>query len=240
MLFNQAVVRMAGPPPQSLLDKRCHWRLLLLLLGLTAVMRFLTMDVIGGILEVLMLCMAGIMIQDGMAELPRYAFVFAVLCMLNLFFDAIPLVASLQGRAEVSTQPVEHRSSAGVFSMTYRTTWETTPFFDSSQGFLYNATSAAMVLSPVTMLLGAYLSIHAHLELQRTLSPLLEGDGDRPWWIPDDAAAARPLPGMRPGGLRAREPSATGQQGDAPSAAREPAGAGFTRFQGPSYRLDDS
>merc|ERR1719373_1530579 len=107
------------------------------------------------------------MISDGMVEMQRYAFVFGVLCVLCMLFDMVPLLTSLDGRSEVTYQPVSRSNTKSGFSVMYTAIVKTTPMFDSSQGFMYNATSAVMVLAPLTMLFGAYLSFHAHSEIQR-------------------------------------------------------------------------
>lgn len=43
-------------------------------------------------------------------ELPRYALAFGMLCMLCLFFDFVPLLASIGGRSEIDVQPMKRSS----------------------------------------------------------------------------------------------------------------------------------
>lgn len=185
MLLSPGMLVPSGPPPQRVLDKRMYWHVLVALLAMVAALRFATFDVVGGILSALMLCMACMMVADGMQELPRYSLVFGMLCVLCLFFDIVPLLASLSGRSEVSVQPVKRVVSDELTRITYTTTVRTTPFFDAGQGILYNVGSVSMLLSPMAMLLGAYLAVHAHIELHRYAQPFLGDLGDPAWWHDD-------------------------------------------------------
>merc|ERR1719478_366393 len=139
-----------GPPPQSIIDKRWLWHLLLVLLCLCFVLRF-------GI----------IMTRDGMQEILRYALVFAVLCFLNFFFDLLPLMTELGGRVQSKTVPMSTTHEGGTRQTEYKMVVTSRPFFDGQEGFMYNIQSFAMILSPITMALGCYLSVSAHLEAQR-------------------------------------------------------------------------
>lgn len=218
MLFSPSWLTPSGPPPQAVLDKRPLWQFLMFLLVATTLMRFITLDIIGGVLSGLMLCMVCMVTSDGMAELSRYALVFGMLSILCLFFDAVPLLASLDGRSDVSIEPVAQEQVGGNMQITYTTTVKTTPFFDSSQGFEYNANSFTMILSPVTMLLGACLGIHAHVEIQNTSPPTFDNEGDAAWWtdgIPLARSSSQGEPGAE-GRLRA-----------------------VARFQGVARRLED-
>mmetsp|Transcript_72977 Transcript_72977/g.190374 ORF Transcript_72977/g.190374 Transcript_72977/m.190374 type:complete len:264 (+) Transcript_72977:119-910(+) len=179
-----------SPPPQEVIDKLYHWYALGVILLGTAVLRIVTLDLVGGILSALMFCMVWMMLSDGMKAMPRYAFVFGILCMLCMFFDLVPLLVSLDGRCEVSYQPVSHEHTSTGSSTVYTAVVKTTPLFDWSQGFTYNATSVSMILSPLTMLFGAYLSFHAQVSIQRASGPLWD---EVDWWtgrLPADVGAA--------------------------------------------------
>lgn len=258
MLLHAAMLAPSGPPPQRVLDNRILWYVLIVLLGMTTIMRFLTLDIIGGILSSLMLCMAGIILADGMQELPRYSLVFGMLCVLCLFFDTVPLLASLSGRTEVRIQPVQRMSSEHFTKITYTTTVRTTPFFDWPRGFMYNGASIAMLLSPLSMLLGAYLAIHAHIELHRSAQPFFLDREEPPWWRDDYAPHGeelerRPLLGRgSDGGGGGSGGSGSGSAGPEGGADGQGSGSGdlaaggrpggvhrtVSRFQGTAYRLD--
>lgn len=166
MLSDLAVGVPRGPPPQAVLEKRPWWKLLLFFLTITSIVQFTTLDLVGGMLTTLMLFLACMMLTDGMAELHRYALAFSMLSMLCLFFDVVPLLSSIGGRSEVSVEPVDRRSMDDELRITYTTIIKTSPFFDHTKSYVYNAGSVAMILSPLTMLLGAYLAGEAHVELQ--------------------------------------------------------------------------
>jgi hypothetical protein len=185
---------VVGPPPQAVLDKKVWWDLLVVLLTVTAILRFLTFDLVGAVLTGLLLSMASSMLSDGMEEMSRYAMIFGGLCAFVCFFDSLLLLTSLSGRSEISIVPESVQDNNDVTQLTYTTTVKTTPFFDRTQGFLYNATSVTMILSPVTMLLGAVLGFHAHTELQR-VEALTEED-NRPAW---DVASVPPWLRAQPG-----------------------------------------
>lgn len=150
-----------------------------MLLAVTGLLRLVTLDVIGAMLSWLMLCMALMMTADGMQEMFKYTMTFGSLCALCCFFDAIPVLASLNGRSEMTVTPVNTTWEGDSTQVTYKTTVRTTPFFDESQGVLYNLTSVSMLLSPLVMLLGAMLSFNAQAYLDQSLPDML--DQPAPW-----------------------------------------------------------
>ncbi|CAJ1381124.1 unnamed protein product [Effrenium voratum] len=215
MLADLAVGVPRGPPPQAVLEKRPWWTSLIVLLGVTSIFQFTTLDVVGGMLTALMLFLACMMITDGMAEMHRCAVAFSMLSMLCLFFDMVPLLSSVGGRSEVTVEPVSRVSTKNELRITYETIIKTTPFFDNTQGYVYNGGSVVMILSPVAMLLGAYLAGQAHVELQGPTSSEL----DRDW------------PEAR---VRRRRPAL----GTVPSSPVDGSAATLLRFSGPSHRLE--
>eukprot|EP00403_Amphidinium_massartii_P040220 CAMPEP_0178445460 /NCGR_PEP_ID=MMETSP0689_2-20121128/40177_1 /TAXON_ID=160604 /ORGANISM="Amphidinium massartii, Strain CS-259" /LENGTH=216 /DNA_ID=CAMNT_0020070009 /DNA_START=111 /DNA_END=757 /DNA_ORIENTATION=+ len=196
MLFSPDMLVPTGPPPQAIIDDRWLWQILLFLLGLTLALRLIGLDVAGALLAGLMLCFGFIMIRDGMQEISKYALVYAVLCGLNFFFDILPLLTEIGGRVTRETEPVETGDTqvdgnGEVQSTMYRLTIRTTPFIDFSQGIVYNAQSFAMIVSPIAMALGVYLSMSAHNEIQRHAPPIF-----------DDDLQAFALPARQPQGQR--------------------------------------
>merc|ERR1719203_1524607 len=109
--------------------------------------------------------------------MPKYALVYALLCALNLFFDILPLITELGGRVSRTTQPGSSSvEDHGMRQTTYTLTTKVTPFFSAHEGIVYNAQSISMILSPICMALGVYLSISAHNEIQRQTQSFLEED----------------------------------------------------------------
>lgn len=154
------------PPPPAVLDQLPWWRLLAFLLVVTLALRIIAFEIIECLLSGIMLYLVWTSLKDGMAEMPRVISVFSVLCIMNLFFDSMPLLLSLGGRVETHTEPVS-RTTDGLFTnTTYAREVKVTPLFDASAGLAYNAMSLSMITSPIAMLLGAILSINAQNELQ--------------------------------------------------------------------------
>lgn len=234
----------SGPPPQAVLDQRWLWQVLLLFLGATFALRLIGLDIAGALLSGLMLCFGVIMTRDGMQEIAKYALVYAVLCGLNFFFDILPLITELGGRVSRTTEPVTATTDAhGVQQTTYTLTTKTTPFFDMKQGFVYNVQSLAMILSPLCMALGVYLSITAHNEIQRHAPALFDDDFGADFGRAQNVAAAAGAAGAPPparansagagAGLRANGGSAGSSGSRAGPTPRET----FEHFQGTGYKL---
>lgn len=158
-----------GPPPQTVLDQRLLWQLLCFLLGVTALVRVLCLDIAGGMLSGLMLYLAVCMVRDGMREMSKYCLVYSVLCFLNFFFDALCLISELGGRVSRVTKPVNVSYGDEVTQTTFEMTTEVTPFFDRSEGYIYNMQSLSMVLSPISMGLGLYVALTASGEIGRII-----------------------------------------------------------------------
>lgn len=179
MLFSPDMLMPTGPPPTSVLQKRWLWYLYIGLLVVTFALRLVAIDIAGALLSALMLCCAVIMVRDKMQELSRYTLVYAILCALNFFFDILPLVTELGGRVTRKTVPVGmHEMKDGTKRMIYTTTVKTTPFFDPTQGFMYNMQSLVIILAPMSMVFGMYLSISAHNCIQREAARRAEEDPD--------------------------------------------------------------
>eukprot|EP00928_Gymnodinium_smaydae_P089603 TRINITY_DN73544_c0_g1_i1.p1 TRINITY_DN73544_c0_g1~~TRINITY_DN73544_c0_g1_i1.p1 ORF type:complete len:282 (+),score=57.96 TRINITY_DN73544_c0_g1_i1:101-847(+) len=237
-----------GPPPQRVLEQRVLWYVMMVILALTAIVRILGLDLAGALLSALMLWFAIVMNRDGMQELGKYALVFAVLCSLNLFFDALPLVAELGGgRVERTVRSVGGNKTAdGSTRTTYELTTRTLPFLDISQGFVYNMQSLSLILSPIAMSLGLYLSLSAHNEMARLIQNYSDDSGNS-----ISSGRSTPernrsrSPGMAPNGSSAavgeRRPllpaGAASVSGDAGGPTTVAARDTMEKFQGQAYRL---
>lgn len=229
MLFPADLVMPFGPPPQAVLEQRWLWHMLVVLLGVTFFLRVLGVDVAGALLTGLMLGFAMMMTRDGMQEMGKYALVYAVLCGLCFFFDAVPLVTELGGRVSRTTEPMgSHIDEHGTRQAVYTLTTKTIPFFDKKQGLVYNVQSAAMLLSPLCMALGLYLSLAAHNATQRLAGPLFDNEPDDLGFSFSSSAASGELLSRRVHG-RIDQP-----RGGA-DATRET----FERFTGQGHKLSN-
>lgn len=219
----------AGPPPPIVLDQRWLWQVLIFLLGVTLVLRVVGLDIAGALLSGLMLWFAVVMTRDGMQEVAKYALVYGVLCSLNFFFDVLPLIPELGGRVTRTTEPVSVVKDGDIRQTTYTLTTKITPFFDQSQGFVYNVQSVTMIISPITMALGVYLAITAHNEIARHLQPF---DEDFDNWDNEleRAFTDRGQPTTQGGASRT---TAQPQQPNMAASHRET----YERFQGAPHKL---
>jgi hypothetical protein len=174
-----------------------------------------------------MFCFGVIMTRDGMQEISRYALVFAVLCGLNFFFDVLPLLTELAGRVQSKTVPVTAETETGLRRTVYTVTVKTTPFFDVHEGLIYNMQSFGMLLSPVCMALGVYLSISAHNEFQRSM----------PGFFDDGFMESGGVP---PRQTADREPlNPNGRDNETPNVNGHAPGTNFANFQGRAHKLSD-
>eukprot|EP00927_Polykrikos_kofoidii_P045730 TRINITY_DN3980_c0_g1_i1.p1 TRINITY_DN3980_c0_g1~~TRINITY_DN3980_c0_g1_i1.p1 ORF type:complete len:218 (-),score=24.22 TRINITY_DN3980_c0_g1_i1:91-744(-) len=175
MLTSTGFIPTSAPPPQSVIEKRNWWTVLSFLLLITLLLRTIGADVAGGLLTAVMLFFAIMISRDGMVDLGRYALIYGVMSLMNFMFDVLLLAYTLGGRTETEISDVEEDGDdVGVYSITSRTY----AFFDMSRGIQYNCISLAMLISPVAMLLGAYLALTAHQEIQRTTEQTAVDDED--------------------------------------------------------------
>lgn len=166
-----------SPPSQAVLDQRPHWMFLTFALGATLLLRMVGCDILGGLLCGLLLLLAAMVIREGMSGLPKFGLLFGMMCGVNCIFYLLPLISGVvSGRSERRIAPVEAVRYKDMHQLTYTLTVRTTPFFDATAGILYNVQSVGMLMMPLCMLLGAYLGITGHQEVQRIASSLLPPD----------------------------------------------------------------
>mmetsp|Transcript_68830 Transcript_68830/g.140011 ORF Transcript_68830/g.140011 Transcript_68830/m.140011 type:complete len:241 (+) Transcript_68830:122-844(+) len=229
-----------GPPPVQVLETKWQWRFLVLLLVICFVLRIIGTDMAGAILSGLMFCFALVMMRNSMQEMTRYACTYGILCILNFVLDIVPLIAGLDGRVTKHTEPVSVVNEQGQQHNTYKMTQQVTRFFEPGMGVIYNTQSVAMIVSPLAMLLGAYLSISAHLAFQRTVNPAHSEADETGLPAAIQGAFQGIINGRRPSGhFSARQPAgANGGRRDLTVAANAAsARETFERFQGQSYKL---
>lgn len=237
MLLHLTAFNLNGEIPQEVKDQKPWWYALLGLLVLTLVVRIVALDLAGAMLSGLMLGFGIVIVRDDMAGVDKYNIVFGLLCSLNFFFDVLPLLAMMGGRRKEEITPSKRtlEDDTGYGRETFSVTVKTYPFFDRSQGLVYNAESLSMILSSLCMLMGAILSFRAHDIIMREAPPL-DWDGNFA------AGALGPGNGLGPGGrpLEPRRPLVVGGDG---YGGQPRAGAhygtrqSFDFFQGQGQRL---
>eukprot|EP00929_Paragymnodinium_shiwhaense_P079645 TRINITY_DN41522_c0_g2_i1.p1 TRINITY_DN41522_c0_g2~~TRINITY_DN41522_c0_g2_i1.p1 ORF type:complete len:170 (-),score=34.79 TRINITY_DN41522_c0_g2_i1:185-694(-) len=162
---------------------------------------------------------------------PQYCLVYTVLCGLNFFFDALPLVTEVGGRVSRTTTPVNVTTSQHVTQTTWEITTEVTPFFDRNEGFMYNVQSAAMIVSPLTLALGLYVSMVVSTEIAAVLENMPPGAGAE---LERDANAAD---GEASAATRPANDSSTGRTSRTSRSPTTLARQTFERFLGRGQKL---
>lgn len=232
----------SSPPPQAILNQRPWWLLLIFTLGCTLVLRVLSLDMLGGLLCGLMICLCAVILREGMRELPKFALLFGLLCGINFVFYAMPVIGYIvSGKSEQHVQPVDSADFGGKYTHTHRLTYtltvQTSPFFDASKGVLYNVRSLSELLMPFAMLLGTYLGVSAHYEFQSSFGDML-GDDD------EIGRAADIFPGLGVNQANAPIAANAGTYGAIFGAATggvppslDPPKAGHKAFSGTAHKL---
>jgi len=153
--------------PPSVSDKWPAWYVLIFLLVTLAVMKMITVDLISAMLTILMIVLAYLIVRNKMESAHSIVMIYAVLCILNFVFDLVPLIMSLHGRTSVQDGRTHTQLKPGVERVQVTRIFRTTSFFDPHQGFKYNLQSISLILSPLTALMGAILSLKAVYDIQQ-------------------------------------------------------------------------
>jgi len=119
------------------------------------------------------------MIRDNCKEMTQPCLVmFSIFCLMQFVFDTIILCSLIGGRSEQTKVLTSHTEHEAV----YTTTVTRHPFFDASQGLVYNLQSAARIASPLIMLLASALCFYSQRAFENTMfanldAPLSGGGG---------------------------------------------------------------
>lgn len=179
MHLHPDTMALSIPPPQAVVNQRPWWLLLVFILGVTLILRVMSLDMLGGLLCALMVCLCTIILRDGMRELPKFSLLFGLLCGINFVFYAMPVLGYIvAGKSERRVQPLESFGHGKTQELTYTLTVKTMPFFDRERGFLYNAQSFGELMMPLAMLLGTYLGVSSHYEFQDYMEEMIPDDDD--------------------------------------------------------------
>mmetsp|Transcript_519 Transcript_519/g.1421 ORF Transcript_519/g.1421 Transcript_519/m.1421 type:complete len:228 (-) Transcript_519:75-758(-) len=163
---------MAGPEsvPDVVKDKyaKFWWALVASLVAL-AVGEVVTHDVFAVLFHALLAGILFFLVKDGCKNMSMYCLLMVgMLCGLQAFFETLALAGSLAGRRTTNTIM---KPGSGANVTTYTTEVTVHPFFDKSQGFLYNAQSTLMIISPLVMVLTATLAYYTYNEFSTPLFP---------------------------------------------------------------------
>lgn len=167
-----------------------------------------------------MIVLAYLIVRNKMESAHSIVMIYAVLCVLNFVFDLVPLIMSLHGRTSVTDGQTHTQLKPGIERVDVTRTFRTTAFFDGHQGFKYNLQSVSLILSPITALLGAFLSLKAVYDIQ-------QWSEDNPGFDPERRDEVNPL-------LAGLAPVPGGAQPIPSQQSRS-----FTPFSGHGNRLQD-
>jgi len=206
--------------PPCVQEKWPYWYGLIFLLINLAIMKMITMDLISAMLTVLMIVLAYLIVRNQMESAHSIVTIYAVLCILNFVFDLVPLIMSMHGRTSVSDGRTHTQLKPGIERVEVTRIFRTTAFFDVRQGFKYNLQSVSLILSPMTALLGALLSLKAVYDIQ-------QWNEDHPIFDPERRDEYNPL-------LASQAPLPGGAQPVESQQTRS-----FTPFSGHGNRLQD-
>lgn len=213
------------PPPQSVKDTYAIWWWLYLVLCIaTVVGEILSQDVFGVLMMLLISGIVWYMVKDDCRQMTQYCvFMFGFMCSIQCIFDTVMLVVSVGGRR---TRHVEEKRISEN-KVSYTTVIDTHPFFDDSQGFVYNAQSWMMIVSAVMMFLGAILAYSTYNAFPASLFD--EEPQER------DLFADRPRGGG--GGYGGGGPGGGGNRFEPAPRRNQQNGPGFRTFDGQGRRL---
>lgn len=166
--------------------------LLFLMLGVV-VLEIISKDIFAAVFTGIMSLIVWYMSANKCASMNSYCvLMYGFMCVIEAVFEIINLCMMLHGRTEVSTTRQVttlgdgSKGSASAQQITYTSISETHPFFDGSQGIVYNIQSASTIISPIVMLLGGLLSYFTYkafshmaqdLEAEQANAPLRGGGG---------------------------------------------------------------
>lgn len=181
------LLMLPGVTPPSVLAKLPLWYFYVALLAIVTIMKLLTLDVAGTLIQCLMLFVAWLIVRDRMQDAPKYIVGYTILCILEFIFDVVPLILSIGGRSSITVEPGYATSYEGIEQTTYTRTVHNTSFFDPRQSLLYNVKGATMITSSVCMSLGIYLSCRAQCAIQMAAGEQIRHDQEH-----GDGATAPP------------------------------------------------
>lgn len=138
-----------------------HWWVTTGLLYALCIARLTALDVFGAFNTGLVAFLGYYLVKDRCQKMSQCCVLyFGVLCLMNGFFDLLPLLASVQGRLTENTD--SRPSEAG--QKVYEVTVEKHPFFDQEMGDFYNYQSLIMCVAPFVQLLGSLVAWKSYLE----------------------------------------------------------------------------
>lgn len=182
MLFPLAGMEALGTP-QSVRDMWPWWYLYIGMLVILLGLEVAAMNVLESIVIILMIYLVWMIVRNEFEGAANYVMSYGVLCLVQFLFDLVPLTINIvRGRVTQHVKQGPTKLDHGVEKTTYTNEVKTTPFFDKAQGWHYNAQSAAMLATPIVMLVGAWLSLVAWQKIME-MFPDDDADAQEAGWL---------------------------------------------------------
>merc|ERR1740138_472448 len=155
-----------GEVPEVVKDLHAkYWWALLVVLIAVCGLEIASVDIFGAIFTGIVAFIVYYMVSNRCQQMTQYCLVmFALLCFIEAVFETISLLMMVGGRTEQHNETTSQPGSqdSGVSSVTYVTVVQWHPFFDKTQGFIYNLQSALKIAGPVVMALGVFLAYRSY------------------------------------------------------------------------------
>jgi len=155
------------PIPEVVLQYHLKWwYMLLFLFTCLAALQIAAMSIFMAILMGATTFVVWFMVRDNCKEMTQPCLVlFGVFCLMQCVFDTIILCSLIGGRTEQKTVRTSYTEHKAV----YTTTVTRHPFYDPSQGLVYNCQSAARIASPLVMLLASILCFYSQRAFENNM-----------------------------------------------------------------------
>jgi len=136
-----------------------YWWLLMFMWMVTGVGQAVGLNIFGSIAAFCMASIVHSMVKNRCEKMSQHCLLlFGFLNAMGALLDTVALITLLNGRVSQDVNLSGTSVSGATKSMTYKVTVSQHPFFDHSQGIVYNVQSAMLIASPVCNYLGSLLS----------------------------------------------------------------------------------
>mmetsp|Transcript_60927 Transcript_60927/g.132162 ORF Transcript_60927/g.132162 Transcript_60927/m.132162 type:complete len:228 (+) Transcript_60927:73-756(+) len=144
------------------------------LLAANAVGRMLAKDLIGGFNIGILSLLAYYLVKNGCAKMSQCCVLyFGVISSLNGCLEGLTLMSCISGRETYVSTSNQLPTGDRVYTIVV----QKHPFYEPSQGYLYNLQSAMMLITPVMMILSAMLAVVTYQKFPDRLFEVDEDEG---------------------------------------------------------------
>lgn len=148
---------VVAPPVVKEVHSKWWWTTFALVVIL-CVFEIIATEVFDAIMSAILAIVMFYMLRQNCSQMSKYCLIlFGTICIIQAIFQIIELCSSVGGRS------IRHTVRSEIENQViYTTTVETHPFFDHTQGFVYNSKSAVLIAGPTIMLTSTFLSYYSY------------------------------------------------------------------------------